>query len=368
MAKKLMKGNEAIGEAAVRAGCLNYFAYPITPQSEVAEYLSRRLPEVGGNFLQGESEVAVSYMLFGAAAAGERVFTSSSSPGISLMAEGMSYIAGAQLPVVFVNIVRGGPGLGGILPAQSDYLQATKGGGHGDYRILVFAPSGVQEAVDLTIEAFPLAEKYSNPVLVLGDGMIGQMMEPVAFPEPDSIAAPLPRPWATTGMRQRPQNLIRSLFLNPDELEYNNLHLSAKYDAMQRDEVRFESYHADGKMDLLIVAYGTMARICKTAVDLLRAEGVAAGLVRPITVYPFPMQAVYEAAQLAGQVLVVELSMGQMLEDVDHAVRGTSPIEFFGKTGGNIPPPEEIAEVARRLLGSGRPRARARGGAAGRRG
>jgi 2-oxoglutarate ferredoxin oxidoreductase subunit alpha len=199
MAKKLMKGNEAIGEAAVHAGCLNYFAYPITPQSEVAEYLSRRLPEVGGTFLQGESEVAVSYMLFGAAAAGERVFTTSSSPGISLMAEGMSYIAGAQLPVVFVNIVRGGPGLGGILPAQSDYLQATKGAGHGDYKVMVLAPSGVQEAVDMTIEAFALAELYSNPVMVLGDGMIGQMMEPVAFPDPDTIPPPLPRPWATTG-------------------------------------------------------------------------------------------------------------------------------------------------------------------------
>jgi 2-oxoglutarate ferredoxin oxidoreductase subunit alpha len=350
MAKKLMKGNEAIGEAAVRAGCLNYFAYPITPQSEVAEYLSRRLPEVGGMFLQGESEVAVSYMLFGAAAAGERVFTTSSSPGISLMAEGMSYIAGAQLPVVFVNIVRGGPGLGGILPAQSDYFQAVKGAGHGDYHVLVFAPSGVQEAVDLMIDAFALAEKYSNPVMLLGDGMIGQMMEPVEFPDPDTVPAPLPRPWATTGKKDRPQNLIRSLFLNPDELEFNNLHLRAKYDAMERDEVRFESYHADTEMDLLIVAYGTMARICKTAIDQLQEDGLTVGLVRPITVYPFPHQAIFEAAQKAPEVLVVELSTGQMIEDVDHSVRGTRPIRFFGKTGGNIPPPDDVAAQVRKLV------------------
>ncbi len=350
MAKKLMKGNEAIGEAAVCAGCLNYFAYPITPQSEVAEYLSRRLPEVGGTFLQGESEVAVSYMLFGASAAGERVFTTSSSPGISLMAEGMSYISGAQLPVVLVNIVRGGPGLGGILPAQSDYMQAVKGAGHGDYHVLVLAPSGVQEAVDLTIEAFSLAEKYCNPVLILGDGMIGQMMEPVEFPDPETIPPPLPRPWATTGKKDRQQNLIRSLFLNPDELEYNNLHLRAKYDAMERDEVRFESYHADHKMDVLIVAYGTMARICKTAVDMLREQDVKVGLVRPISCYPYPLQAVHDAAQRAKDVLVVELSTGQMVEDVAQAVAGSRPIHFFGKTGGNIPPPDDIADEVRKLL------------------
>jgi len=352
MAKKLMKGNEAIGEAAIRAGCLNYFAYPITPQSEVAEYLSRRLPEVGGVFLQGESEIAVSYMLFGAAASGARVFTSSSSPGISLMGEGMSYIAGAQLPVVFVNIVRGGPGLGGILPAQSDYFQATKGGGHGDYHLLVLAPQGVQEAVDLMIDAFPLAEKYTNPVLVIGDGMIGQMMEPVEFPDPETIPPPLPRPWATTGLKNRHQNLIRSLFLNPDELEYNNQHIRAKCDAMERDEVRYESYRTDGRMDILIAAYGTMARICKTAVDMLREDGVKAGLVRPITLYPFPMREVHEAATMAGEVLVVELSTGQMVEDVDHAVRGACDVHFFGKTGGNIPPPEDVAAEARRVLGA----------------
>jgi 2-oxoglutarate ferredoxin oxidoreductase subunit alpha len=353
MSKKLMKGNEAIGEAAIRAGCLNYFAYPITPQSEVAEYLSRRLPEVGGTFLQGESEVAVSYMLFGAAAAGERVFTTSSSPGISLMAEGMSYIAGAQLPVVIVNIVRGGPGLGGILPAQSDYFQATKGAGHGDYHVLVLAPQGVQEAVDLMIDAFPIAERYCNPVMLLGDGMIGQMMEPVAFPDPDELEPPLPRPWATTGLRDRPQNLIRSLFLNPDELEYNNLHLRAKYDAMERDEVRYESYHMDSRVEVLIVSYGTMARICKTAVDMMRASGIRAGLVRPITLYPFPMQAVYEAAQMAEKVLVVELSTGQMVEDVHHAIRGTRPISFFGKTGGNIPPPDDVVAQVTEIVGDG---------------
>jgi 2-oxoglutarate ferredoxin oxidoreductase subunit alpha len=354
MAKKLMKGNEAIGEAAIRAGCLNYFAYPITPQSEVAEYLSRRLPEVGGTFLQGESEVAVSYMLFGAAAAGERVFSTSSSPGISLMSEGLSYIAGAQLPVVLVNIVRGGPGLGGILPAQSDYFQATKGGGHGDYHTISYAPSGVQEAVDLMVDAFPIAERYCNPVMLLGDGMIGQMMEPVEFPEPDSVEPPLPRPWATTGKKDREQNLIRSLFLNPDSLEYNNLHLKAKYDAVERDEVRYEAYKLDGKVDVLIAAYGTMARICKTAVDMLEGSGIKVGLIRPISVYPFPMDAVYEASQSAGEVLVVELSTGQMVEDVHHAVRGTRPIHFYGKTGGSIPPPDTIVEEVRKLAGKGK--------------
>ena len=357
-----MKGNEAIGEAAVVAGCLNYFAYPITPQSEVAEYLSRRLPEVGGNFLQGESEVAVSYMLFGASAAGERVFTTSSSPGISLMAEGMSYISGAQLPVVLVNIVRGGPGLGGILPAQSDYMQAVKGAGHGDYHVLVLAPSGVQEAVDMTIDAFSLAEKYSNPVLILGDGMIGQMMEPVEFPDPETIPPPLPRPWATTGKKDRPQNLIRSLFLNPEELEYNNMHLRAKYDAMERDEVRVESYHTDEEMDVLIVAYGTMARISKTAVDMLRERKVKVGLVRPISVYPYPTQVVHDAAQRAKEVLVVELSTGQMVEDASNAVAGSRPVHFFGKTGGTIPPPDDVAVEVMKLVDrpSGRSRRKGR--------
>ncbi len=342
MAKKLMKGNEALGEAAIQAGCRHYFAYPITPQTEVAEYLARRMPEVEGLFLQAESEVAAANMLFGAASSGVRVFTSSSSPGISLMSEAISYIAGAQLPVVFINIVRGGPGLGGILPAQSDYFQATKGGGHGDYHLLVLGPSTVQEAVDHMILAFELADKYRNPVMVMGDGMIGQMMEPVAFPEKGATLPP-DKPWATTGAKGRGQNLVRSLYLNPDELEQNNLELREKYDAMERDEVRYESYHADEELDVLVVAYGTMARIAKTSIDGMRADGKKVGLLRPITLYPFPKAAVHEAALRARRVLVVELSTGQMVEDVHWSVAGQRPVDFFGKTGGNIPSPEDIA-------------------------
>ncbi len=356
MAKKLMKGNEAIGEAAIAAGCRHYFAYPITPQTEVAEYLARRMPEVDGVFLQAESEVAASNMLFGAAAAGVRTFTSSSSPGISLMSESISYIAGAQLPVVYINIVRGGPGLGGILPAQSDYFQACKGGGHGDYHLLVLGPSTVQEAVDHVMLAFDLADKYRNPVMVMGDGMIGQMMEPVEFPT-EGVAAPPPKPWATVGMRGRPQNLIRSLYLDPDELERNNLELRAKYDAMERDEVRFESYHADEETDVLVVAYGTMARIAKTAIDELRGQGKRIGMLRPITLYPFPRVAIREASSRARAVLVVELSTGQMVEDVEWSAAEGVDIHFFGKTGGNIPAPEDIGdEITKVLEGRARPR------------
>ncbi|MFH2010449.1 MAG: 3-methyl-2-oxobutanoate dehydrogenase subunit VorB [bacterium] len=349
MAKKLMKGNEAIGEAAIQAGCLNYFCYPITPQTEVAEYLARRMPEVGGVFVQAESEVAATNMLFGASATGVRCFTSSSSPGISLMAESISYIAGAQLPVVYVNIVRGGPGLGGILPAQSDYFQATKGGGHGDYRLLVLAPSTVQEAVDFTILAFELADKYRNPVMVLGDGMIGQMMEPVEFPNGPPSPPPA-KPWATTGMKHRPQSLIRSLFLNPDELEANNLQLRAKYDAMESDEVRFESYHADEELDVLLVAYGTMARIAKTSVDRLREQGRRVGMLRPISLFPFPKRPVKEATRRARATLVIELSMGQMVEDVQWAAAEDHPVHFFGKVGGNIPTPEDIVGEIEKVL------------------
>jgi 2-oxoglutarate/2-oxoacid ferredoxin oxidoreductase subunit alpha len=248
MSKVLMKGNEAIGEAAIRAGCLNYFAYPITPQTEVAEYLSKRMIEVGGVFLQGESEVAVSYMIFGAAACGERVFTTSSSPGISLMSEGISYITAAECPTVFVNIMRGGPGLGGILPSQADYFQATKGGGHGDYRLLVMAPASVQEAVEMVMQAFALADKYRNPVMVLGDGLIGQMMEPVEFPERLKIQPTNKDDWATNGMGTRKsntRNLVKTLYLNPEELNAHNLKLKAKYEQMAREEVRFEAYNFD---------------------------------------------------------------------------------------------------------------------------
>ena len=352
MAKVLMKGNEAIGEAAIRAGCLNYFAYPITPQSEVAEYLVRRMPEVGGVFLQGESEVAVGYMLFGAAGAGERVFTTSSSPGISLMSEAVSYIAAAQLPVVFVNIMRGGPGLGGILPSQADYFQATKGIGHGDCRLLVMAPASVQEAVEMVMMAFPLAEKYLNPVMILGDGLIGQMMEPVEFPDHLNVAPSNKDAWASSGMDHRgsqTRNLVKSLFLDPKALNDNNLQLKAKYDRMREEEVRFEAYNTDGDYRCLIVSYGTMSRVCRTAIDMLKAEGVEAGMIRPRTLFPFPGTAVADASAKPScrHVLSIEMSMGQMVEDVDRFVRGRVPVSWYGKCGGEIPTPEEIIDVVK---------------------
>ncbi len=354
MGKVLMKGNEAIGEAAIRAGCLNYFAYPITPQSEVAEYLSRRLPEVGGVFLQGESEVAVSYMIFGAAGAGERVFTTSSSPGISLMGEGISYCAGAECPGVFVNIMRGGPGLGGILPSQADYLQATKGMGHGDFRILVMAPASVQEAVEMVMAAFPLAEKYRNPVMILGDGLIGQMMEPVEFPEHLKTEPVNKDAWATNGMDHRKsnkRNLIRSMILDPEKLNAHNLALKAKYEQMKREEVRYEPYNLDADYRILLVSYGTMSRVCRTAVDQLKEQGFEVGLLRPQTLFPFPEKATTEAAsrESCKAVLSVEMSMGQMLEDVERCVMGRRPVSWYGKCGGEVPTPEEIIEAIKRL-------------------
>ncbi len=352
MEKVLMKGNEAIGEAAIRAGCLNYFAYPITPQSEVAEYLSRRMSEVGGVFLQGESEVAVSYMIFGAAACGARVFTTSSSPGISLMSEAISYIAGAQCPAVFVNIVRGGPGLGGILPSQGDYFQATKGGGHGDYRLYVMAPSGVQEAVEMVMTAFPIAEKYRNPVMILGDGLIGQMMEPVTFPEHLRTEPTNKDAWATNGMENRKSdkpNVVKSLYLDPDELNNHNLLLKSKYDRMKQEDVQYEPYNLEEDYETLIVSYGTMSRVCKTAIDNLKEAGCEVGMIRPKTLFPFPEAAVHDAARKKGcrRVISVEMSMGQMVEDVERSVKGARPVEWYGKCGGEVPTPEEIMSAAR---------------------
>jgi 2-oxoglutarate ferredoxin oxidoreductase subunit alpha len=333
MRKVLMKGNEAIGEAAIRAGCLNYFAYPITPQSEVAEYLSRRIPEVGGVFLQGESEVAVSYMIFGAAACGERVFTTSSSPGISLMSEGISYITAAQCPAVFINIMRGGPGLGGILPSQADYFQATKGGGHGDYKLLVMAPASVQEAVEMVMRAFPLAEKYRNPVMILGDGLIGQMMEPVEFPDHLKTKPSNKDAWATNGMATRKsteRNLVKTLYLNPEELNNHNLKLKAKYEQMEREEIRFEAYNLEEDYQVLIVSYGTMSRVCRTAIDNLKAQGLEVGMVRPQHLFPFPQKAILQAAEKTSceAVLCVEMSMGQMIEDIQRSVMGKRPVRW----------------------------------------
>lgn len=353
MAKKLMKGNEAIAEAAIRAGAIHYFGYPITPQSEVAEYLSHRLPEVGGVFVQAESEVAVANMLFGAACTGKRAFTTSSSPGISLMQEAISFMAGAQMPTVIVNIMRGGPGLGGILPAQSDYLQATKGGGHGDYKVIVLAPSSVQEAVDLMMLCFHLADKYRNPVMLIGDGMIGQMMESVEFPEKYEEPTLPPKDWALTGAKGRKSFIIKSLFLDPAQLEDNNIRMAEKYVRIKADEVRYELYKVNDKNRILIFAYGTMARICQTAIDELEEEGISAGLFRPISLFPFPEKEIYREIVKPNveTLLTVEMSMGQMLEDIEKSVMGIKPIGFYGRTGGIVPTPEEVKKAAKKQLG-----------------
>jgi len=353
MAKKLMKGNEAIGEAAIAAGAVNYFAYPITPQSEVAEYLSWRLPEVNGVFVQAESEVAVGNMLFGAAASGKRVFTTSSSPGISLMQEAISYMAGAHLPVVLVNIMRGGPGLGGILPAQSDYFQATKGGGHGDYRLIVLAPASIQEAVDLTILSFDLADKYRTPVMIIGDGMIGQMMESVEFPEKyREQSSPEENPWALTGAKGRKARIVKSLFLDPVLLEKNSFDLAEKYQKIKENEVRYELYKVSDKNKIMVAAYGTMARICQTVIDELEKEDISVGLFRPISLFPFPEKEIYhEAAKKNIQtVLTVEMSIGQMVEDIERCLKGVKPISFYGRTGGIVPTPNEVKDKIKELL------------------
>jgi 2-oxoglutarate ferredoxin oxidoreductase subunit alpha len=352
MTKKLMKGSEAIGEAAVQADCKLFFGYPITPQNEIPEYMSMRLPQIGGAFVQAESEVAASNMIYGAAGAGERVMTSSSSPGVSLMAEGISYLAGSELPVVIVNIMRAGPGLGGILPSQGDYFQATKASGHGDFRVLVLAPWSIQEAADLVQDAFDLADYYRNPVMVLGDGLIGQMMEPVEFHEErEPIKDLAPKTWATTGCDgSRPTNVINSLFLDPEELEQHNIHLKAKYDRMVAEEVRFAEYRTDEDFDVLIVAYGTVARVCSTAIDELRDEGIGVAMVRPITLFPYPYEAVRKAALKASTVLVVELSAGQMIEDVELALARSRPIHFLNRMGGMLVSPDEVVAKVKAVI------------------
>ena len=343
MTKILMKGNEAIAEAAVRSGGLCYFCYPLTPQSEVAEYLAWRMPEVGGAYLQAESEVAVINMVYGAAGAGARAWSTSSSPGISLMMEGLSYIAASELPAVVVNIVRTGPGLGGILPSQGDYNQAVKSGGHGDYHCLVLAPSSVQEAVDLMPLAFDRADRYRNPVIVIGDGLIGQMMEPVEFRPGDF--PPLPaKDWATTGCKGRKPNLINSLYLDPVKEEELNQRLCRKYAEMKKNEVRFEGYWTDRPYRVLLVAYGTTARVCKTAIQRLAQQGIQVALLRPISLYPFPEERIYELSKRAEFVMSVEMSCGQMLEDVRLAIGRDKPLYFYGRQGGFVPTPEEVME------------------------
>ena len=352
MAKKLMKGNEAIAEAAIRAGALSYFGYPITPQNEVAEYLSKRMPEVGGMFVQAESEVAVGNMLFGAAATGKRAFTTSSSPGISLMQEALSYLAGAQIPVVIVNIMRGGPGLGGILPSQADYFQAVKGGGHGDYRLLVLAPSTVQEAADLMMLSFHLADKYRNPVMLLADGLIGQMMESVEIPDKYD-EPPLPKKdWAATGCLGREPNILKSLHLDPLVLEQNNIELQKKYDRAKKEEVRCEKFNISDKNDVVLFAYGTMARICKTVIENLAEEKISVGLFRPISLFPFPEKEVSEIGDMKKVkfFMSVEMSMGQMIEDIRLSMAGKQEIKFYGRCGGIVPTPEEVGAKIKELL------------------
>lgn len=351
MEKHLMKGAEAIAEAAVLAGCRQFFGYPITPQNQIPEYMSRRMPQVGGCFLQAESEVSAINMVYGAAGSGARVMTSSSSPGISLKQEGISYIACAELPCVIVNIVRGGPGLGGIQPAQSDYFQCTKGGGHGDYRLLVLAPDSVQEAVDFTYQAFDLADKYRNPVLILGDGMIGQMMEPVVMPPEKTEFAE--KPWAATGRFGQGRRIINSLYIGPAELEQVNLRLQRKYETIAANETRCEEYMTEDA-DIIIAAYGTTARIAKKSIKELRARGIKAGLLRPITLWPFPSEYFAKACGHAKCMLTVEMSCGQMVEDVRLAVNGRVPVDFYGRVGGMVPSWREIMEAAEKTLKGGK--------------
>ncbi len=346
--KLLMKGNEAIAEAAIRAGCLHYFGYPITPQTEIAHYMAKKLPKVGGVFLQAESEVAAINMVYGAGSTGTRVLTSSSSPGISLKQEGLSYMAGSQVPAVVVNIVRGGPGLGGIQPAQSDYFQATKGGGHGDYRQIVLAPSSVQELYELTVEAFNLADRYRIVTMILGDGILGQMMEVVEFRDNEPIER-AETPWATVGHKfEREQNVITSIHLSPAVLEQMNQALQAKYKQIQEKECRFELFKTEDA-DLVIVAYGTVARIAKSVIELARQEGMKVGLVRPITLWPYPAQAFEQVMDRTKAFLTVEMSAGQMLEDVKLSVNGRKPVYFHGRMGGMVPVRDDILAQLREI-------------------
>jgi 2-oxoglutarate ferredoxin oxidoreductase subunit alpha len=339
--KRLMCGNEALSEAAIQAGCRCYFGYPITPQNEVTAYMSRRMPEAGGQFVQCESELAAISMVLGAAAVGERAMTSSSSPGISLMQEGISYLAGDELPAVIVNIMRGGPGLGNIGPSQSDYYQATRGGGHGDYRTIVLAPATVQELVDHTFLAFALADKYRNPVMIVGDGVLGQMMEPVEFHPGEKFDLP-EKDWALVGCRGRPPNKIRSLILGENELLEHNLKLQQKLTAIAREEVRYETVDVD-QAEVLVVAYGTPSRTSRAVLKKYREEGYRIGLFRPITLWPFPHAALEEAAKNARVVLVVEMSLGQLIDDVRITLGKDARIKFLGKPGGVVILASEVA-------------------------
>jgi len=345
----LMRGNEVIAEAAIRAGCQCYFAYPITPQAELLEHMATNMPKLGRSFVQAESELAAINMVYGASSVGVRVMTSSSSPGISLKQEGISYLAGSSLPAVIVNIVRGGPGLGDIAPSQSDYFQATKGGGHGDYHIIVLGPSTVPEAGSLTMLAFDLADEYRMPVMILADGMLGQMMEPVELPKPVDIALLPRKEWATTGAKGRDPNVILSFDLDPEVLKQMNLKLQARYRDIEKSEVRFEEVETEDA-EIIIAAYGTTARIAKTVVRLARQEGIKLGLFRPITLWPYPYEPLKKIAERVKTVLTVEMSSGQMWEDVRLAVAERAATPFYGEMGGIVPTPLGILSEVRKYV------------------
>lgn len=352
MDKCLMKGSEAIAAAAIQAGCRFYFGYPITPQTELLEYMARELPKAGGEFVQAESETAAISMVYGAAAAGGRVMISSSSPGIALMQEGISYLAAAELPCVIVNFSRGGPGLGNVSPSQADYFQNTRGGGNGDYRLPVYAPENIQEAADLMMEVFDIADLYRTPVLVCGDGMLSQMKESVGFKEPVPKILPA-KDWALVGTKgKRERNVIVTLQMDAQALERHNIHLKEKYDLIEKSEIRYELYNMKNQ-PLVAVAYGTTARIVKSAIELLKEEDLEVGLIRPITLWPFPVQAFQQIPASVKALLAVEMSMGQMIDDVRIANNGRFPVHFFGRSGGMVPTQREVADKIKELLSGG---------------
>lgn len=346
MARELLKGNVAMAEAAIRAGVEAYFGYPITPQTEVLEHMSQRMPEVGRVFLQAESEVAAINMVYGAACTGKRVMTSSSSPGVSLMMEGLSYIAGTEIPMVLIDVMRGGPGLGNIAPSQADYKQIVHGGGHGDYFPLVLAPASVQEAIDLTVQAFDLAETYRSIVVILADGNIGQMMEPAELPEMRPLRTDVPA-WATNGAKDRPRRVLSSIYLQPNDEEETNIRLLRRYEEIQANEVRYKEYYLDDA-EYVVFGFGTAGRVALSAVRAARAEGIRVGLFRPISLRPFPNNPLHRLAAQVRSFLVVEMNAGQMVDDVRLAVNGQAPVEFYGRMGGVVPMADEILEEIRK--------------------
>ena len=347
MAKELLKGNEAFAEAAIRAGVEAFFGYPITPSTEFLEHMAKRMPDLGRAFVQAESEVAAINMVYGAACTGKRVMTASSSPGLSLMMEGISYIAGTEVPAVIVNVMRGGPGLGNIAPSQGDYYQMIKGGGHGDYFPIVLAPATVQEAIDFISLAFDLAEKYLSIVHVIVDGNMGQMMEPAELPPMRDIPEEVPE-WAVTGAKDREPNILTSIYIDPEDEEITNLRLLRRWKEVQRNEVRYEEYHIE-ESEILVIGFGTAGRVASSAVRDARAEGIPVGLLRPITLAPFPEKRLQELCQQVSRILVVEMNSGMMLEDVQRIVKGKVPVEFYGRMGGVTPLPDELLEEIQRV-------------------